>query len=136
MNRLGTNELVRCFRQVADGWREEREKYEKRICKGLKVAIYIRCKNEKSYSEHIDRAVKYCNDMGFEIVAIEKEISPKEPDVRPRLLAAIHNKTAEAVVVSDIERISRNMERVYKYISQIYQNNKFLINASSGGVIV
>lgn len=100
----------------------KREKYEKRICKGLKVAIYIRCKNEKSYGEHIDKVVKYCNDMGFEIVAIEKEISAKEPDVRPHLLAAIHNKTAEAVVVSDIERISRNMERVYKYSKERKKN--------------
>lgn len=47
MNKLGTNELVKCFRRVADGWREERKKYIMADKNKTNVCIYCRVGSHK-----------------------------------------------------------------------------------------
>ena len=51
------------------------------------------------------------------------------------LNSAMRNKDAEAMVVTELSRFSRNMPLGMTLLRRVYANNKFLISADCNGVI-
>ena len=71
----------------------------------------------------------------FEIVAIKSEVCNGKKYFRAPLNAAISDKDAEAIVITDLSRFSRNLSLGLQLLSRVYDNNKFLIGADCDEII-
>lgn len=109
--------------------------YEQLKCAGLKVVIYARSSNRKELKRQIRKLVNYCEKNRFEIVAIKAEVSRGKKYFRFPLNSAMKNKDAEAMVVTELSRFSRDMLLGLKLLDQVYDNNKFLIGADCDEII-
>ncbi len=111
-------------------------KYEQLLCEGLRVVIYARnsC-NAKQLEKQVRTITDFCQNNDLEVVALQQEIGSGKRFFRFPLQRAIRNKEAEAIVVSDVSRISRKQNVSARFISKIYKRNKFLISAEYGDVI-
>ncbi len=109
--------------------------YEQLKCEGLKVVIYARNSNRKGLDEQVRKLVNYCEDNRFKIVAIKKEIGRGRKYFRFPLKSALRNKNAEAIVVTDLSRFSRNLVLSMQLLNRVYENNKFLISADCDEII-
>ena len=109
--------------------------YEQLKCAGLKVVIYARSSNRKELKRQIRKLVNYCEKNRFEIVAIKSEVGRGKCYFRTPLNIAISNKEAEAIVITDLSRFSRNIPLGLQLLSRVYDNNKFLIGADCDKVI-
>lgn len=109
--------------------------YEQLKCAGLKVVIYARSSNRKELKRQIRKLVNYCEKNRFEIVAIKAEVSRGKRYFRFPLNSAMKNKDAEAMVVTELSRFSRNMPVGMQLLSRVYENNKILISADSDDII-
>ena len=109
--------------------------YEQSKCAGLKVVIYARSSNRKELKRQIKKLVDYCEKNRFEIVAIKAEVGRGKSYFRTPLNIAISNKDAEAIVITDLSRFSRNLSLGLQLLSRVYDNNKFLIGADCDEII-
>lgn len=109
--------------------------YEQLRCAGLKVVIYARSSNRKELKRQIRKLVNYCEKNHFEIVAIKVEVGRGKKYFRFPLNSAMKNGDAEAMVVTDLSRFSRNMPLSMQLLSCVYENNKFLISADCDEII-
>lgn len=109
--------------------------YEQVKCEGLKVVIYARSSNRKELKRQIRKLVNYCEKNRFEIVAVKSEVGRGKYYFRTPLNVAISNKDAEAIVITDLSRFSRNIPLSLQLLSRVYDNNKFLISADCDKVI-
>ena len=109
--------------------------YEQSKCAGLKVVIYARSSNRKELKRQIKKLVDYCEKNRFEIVAIKAEVGRGKSYFRTPLNIAISNKDAEAIVITDLSRFSRNIPLSLQLLSRVYDNNKFLIGADCDEII-
>ena len=110
-------------------------KYEQLKCEGLKVVIYARSSNRKELEKQIRKLVKYCEDNRFNIVAIKAEIGRGKQYFRFPLSSAMKNRDAEAMVVTELSRFSRDIPLSMQLLSQVYKNGKFLIGADCDEII-
>lgn len=93
-------------------------------------------KNQRTLLDsHIRKLVNYCEKNRFEIVAIKSEVGRGKCYFRTPLNIAISNKEAEAIVITDLSRFSRNIPLGLQLLSRVYDNNKFLIGADCDKVI-
>lgn len=109
--------------------------YEQMKCAGLKVVIYARSSTRKELKRQIRKLVNYCKKNRFEIVAIKAEVSRGKKYFRFPLNSAMKNKDAEAMVVTELSRFSRDMLLGLKLLDKVYDNNKFLIGAECDEII-
>ncbi len=109
--------------------------YEQVKCEGLKVVIYARSSNRKELKRQIRKLVDYCEKNRFEIVAIKAEVGRGKSHCRFSLNSAIKNKDAEAMVITDLSRFSRDIPLGLQLLSRVYENNKFLIGADCDEII-
>lgn len=109
--------------------------YEQVKCEGLKVVIYARSSNRKELKRQIKKLVNYCEKNRFEIVAVKAEVSRGKKYFRFPLNSAMKNKDAEAMVITDLSRFSRDIPLGLQLLSRVYENNKFLIGADCDEII-
>ena len=109
--------------------------YEQLKCAGLKVVIYARSSKHKELKRQIRKLVDYCEKNNFEIVAVKSEVCNGKKYFRAPLNAAISDKDAEAIVITDLSRFSRNLSLGLQLLSRVYDNNKFLIGADCDEII-
>ena len=109
--------------------------YEQLKCAGLKVVIYARSSTRKELKRQIRKLVNYCEKNRFEIVAIKAEVGKGKSHFRFPLNSAMKNKDAEAMVVTELSRFSRDIPSGLQLLSRVYENNKFLIGADCDKVI-
>lgn len=109
--------------------------YEQLKCEGLKVVIYARSSNRKELKRQIKKLVNYCEKNRFKIVAIKAEIGRGKSYFRVPLNSAMKNKDAEAMVVTELSRFSRDIPLSMQLLSCVYENNKFLISADTDDII-
>lgn len=109
--------------------------YEQMKCAGLKVVIYARSSTRKEVKRQIKKLVDYCEKNRFEIVAIKAEVGRGKSYCRFPLNSAMKNKDAEAIVVTELSRFSRDIPLGLQLLSRVYENNKFLIGADCDEII-
>ena len=109
--------------------------YKKLKCAGLKVVIYARSSTRKELERQIRKLVNYCEKNRFEIVAIKAEVSRGKKYFRFPLKSAMKNRDAEAMVVTELSRFSRDMPLGLQFLSRVYENDKFLISADCDDII-
>lgn len=103
--------------------------------KGLKVVCYARSKTRKELDEQVKKLREYCERERFEIIDVQQELCEGRSDHRLPLYFAIKNKKADAIVVTDFSKISRDMEFAIEVMGMVNKHNKFLINATVGTVV-
>lgn len=103
--------------------------------KGLKVVCYARSKTREELKCQVKKLRAYCEKEQFEIIDIQQELCEGSSHDRLPLCLAMINKEADAIVVTDSSRLSRNVEFVVELIEKLRKNNKFVIDATIGNVI-
>lgn len=108
----------------------------KEIEKGLKVIIYARYSTQSEFlNEQVKKIMDYCKKKDFEIVSVKKEVGKGRRFFRIALWKAMWNRKADAVVIYNMSRISRELNTATKLVSKIYKHNKILISAEDDGII-
>ncbi len=109
--------------------------HQQLMCKGLKVVCYARSKTRKELDEQVKKLRAFCEREQFEIIDVQQERCNGRSDHRLPLYFAIKNKKADAIVVTDFSKISRDMEFAIEVMGMVNKHNKVLINATVGTVI-
>lgn len=109
--------------------------HQQLMCNGLKVVCYARSKTRKELDEQVKKLREYCENEQFEIIDVQQELCKERSDHRLLLYFAIKNKEADAIVVTEFSKISRDMEFAIKVMGMVNKYNKFLINATVGNII-
>lgn len=108
----------------------------KEIEKGLKVIIYARYSTQSKFlNEQIQKIMDYCKKKDLEVVSVQREVGKGRRFFRIALWKAMRNKKADAVVIYNMSRISRELNTAKKLVSKIYKHNKILISAEDDGII-
>lgn len=109
--------------------------YEQLRGKGLKVVCYVRSTVKKQMNRQVEALQRYCDEKGYEVVAVEKESCKGRLRFRFGLRSAIKFRGADAIVVESMSKISREPQVAMKLMEDIYGNKKFLIAADVDKVI-
>lgn len=108
----------------------------KEIEKGLKVIIYARYSTQSKFlNEQIQKIMDYCKKKDLEVVSVQREVGKGRRIFRIALWKAMRNKKADAVVIYNMSRISRELKTAQKLVSKIYNHNKILISVEDDSMI-
>ena len=108
----------------------------KEIEKGLKVIIYARYSTQSKFlNEQIQKIMDYCKKKDLEVVSVQREVGKGRRFFRIALWKAMRSKKADAVVIYNMSRISRELNTAQKLISKIYKHNKILISVEDDSII-
>ena len=109
--------------------------YEQMKGAGLRVVIYARSSTRKELKSQVRKLVDYCERNRFVIVAIKTEVGNGKSHFRTPLNSVMKNKEAQAMVITELSRFSRDMPLGLQLLRRVYENNKFLISADADKVI-
>lgn len=109
--------------------------YEQLRGEGLKVVCYVRSTVKKQMNRQVKALQDYCNQKGYQVVAIKKDRCKGRLRFRFGLKSALKVSDAEAIVVESMSRISRVPQIAIKLIDLIYGKKKFLISSDVDKVI-
>ena len=108
----------------------------KEIEKGLKVIIYARYSTQSKFlNEQIQKIMDYCKKKDLEVVSVQRKVGKGSRFFRIALWKAMRSKKADAVVIYNMSRISRELNTAQKLISKIYKHNKILISVEDDSII-
>lgn len=109
--------------------------YEQLRGKGLKVVCYARSTEKKQMNRQVEALLRYCDEKGYEVIAVKKESCKGRLRFRFGLKSAIKFQGADAIVVESMSKISRVPQIAIKLMDLIYEEKKFLIAADVDKVI-
>lgn len=91
----------------------------------MKVVIYARISTEEQdLDKQVQECLKYCENKGYEVVGIYKDVISGTKDSRPQLDMMMKSGFLgeyEAVVVWKLDRLGRSMKHLVSIINQWHQ---------------